>query len=111
MEMGMRIVRNRILPLRGFAAMNLFGVLFCRRETELTASLIRHERIHSAQMWEMLVVGFYIWYVAEWLIRLLLPGRAYSNISFEREAYGHMDEPDYLTRRRPYAWLHYLLIC
>ncbi len=106
--MKMLVVRNRLLPFRGFTAMNLFGMLLCRRDVALTPELIRHERIHTAQMMEMLVVGFYLWYVAEWLVRLLLPGRAYEAIAFEREAYDHMDEPDYLKRRRHYAWMRYL---
>lgn len=104
----MWVVRNGLLPVRGFTAMNLFGVLLCRREAELTPDLLRHERIHTAQMLELLIVGFYVWYVAEWLVRLCLPGRAYANISFEREAYRHQGEPDYLRRRRPFAWFKYL---
>ena len=33
----MRIIRNSYIPFRGFTAMNLFGVLFVRREAaELT---------------------------------------------------------------------------
>lgn len=106
--MKMFVVRNRWLPFKGFAAINLFGVLVCRKDTTLTDDLIRHERIHTAQMVEMLIVGFYVWYVVEWLVRVLLPGRAYGNIAFEREAYRHMSEEDYLSRRPHYAWVRYL---
>jgi hypothetical protein len=61
-------------------------------------------------MKEMLYVFFYLFYVTEWLIRLLrYKGRAYYNISFEREAYINMSNNDYLKERRPYAWLKYLL--
>jgi len=59
-------------------------------------------------MWELLVVGFYLWYLVEWMIRLPMKGRAYSNISMEREAYDHMDDPNYLLTRKPYAWIKYL---
>lgn len=108
----MKIVRNRLLPFRGFDAINLFGVLLCRRETVLTPELIRHERIHTAQMLEMLIVGFYLWYLAEWLVRLVV-GRngwkyAYRHISFEREAYENMHDAGYLSRRRHYTWFRYL---
>ena len=58
---------------------------------------------------EMLVIPFYLWYVLEWLIRLPLKGRAYKNIAFEQEAYRHMDDFQYLSKRRHYAWLKYLL--
>jgi hypothetical protein len=40
-------------------------VLFCRRETRITQRLLNHERIHTAQILEMGVVFFYIWYVVE----------------------------------------------
>lgn len=104
----MKMIRNRFLPPKGFEAINMFGLLFFRREATLTEELVRHERIHTAQMIELLFIGFYLWYVAEWLIRLACSGNAYRNISFEREAYKHMDEPGYLSRRKHYAWLKYL---
>ena len=104
----MRIVRNRLLPPRNYAAINLFGVLFCRKGTTITTEVIRHERIHTRQMLEMAILPFYLWYFAEWLIRLRMHGRAYLNISFEREAYAHMHEKSYLDHRKPYAWTKYL---
>lgn len=83
----MRIVRNSFIPFPGFAAINLFGVLFVRKGVEITERLLNHEMIHSAQMKELGYIPFYILYVLEWLVRLLLPGNAYRNISFEKEAY------------------------
>ena len=53
-------------------------------------------------------VGFYLLYLAEWLWRLARlrdAHAAYHAIRFEREAYAHQDELDYLTYRRPFAWL------
>ena len=104
-----KIIHNRLLPFRRFDAINICGLLFCRKGVSITADLIQHERIHTAQMLEMLVVGFYLWYITEWLIRLPMRGRAYSNISFEREAYEHMHDPNYLLTRRPFAWWKYLV--
>ncbi|MBQ7472632.1 MAG: hypothetical protein IJS97_09490 [Prevotella sp.] len=104
----MIIIRNSILPPRRFEALNLFGVLFCRKHAELTESLIRHERIHTAQMVELLFVGFYLWYAVEWLVRRCQGRNAYGRMSFEREAYTHMHEPNYLKHRRQYAWMKYL---
>ena len=100
----MKIVRNRWIPGRKFIALNFFGILVCRRHTSISLSTINHEQIHTAQMKEMLFVGFYIWYLVEWGVRLFMKGNAYYNISFEREAYHHMDELDYLQRRRHFAW-------
>lgn len=104
----MIIIHNRLIPFKGFEAINLFGVLFCRKDISLTTDTIQHERIHTRQMWEMLVVGFYVWYIAEWLIRLFMRGRAYGNLAMEREAYAHMHDPNYLLHRKPYAWVRYL---
>lgn len=104
---GMKIIRNSILPFRSFDAINIIGLLFCRKDAKITTEVIRHEKIHTQQMIELFVVGFYLWYFIEWLIRLCMKGNAYRKIGFEREAYDHMDEPDYLYRRRPYAWLTY----
>ena len=82
----MKIIRNRFIPFKGFEAMNLMGILFCRSASTLTAELLLDEQIHTHQMREMLFVGFYLWYVLEWFVRLFKPGNAYLNISFEREA-------------------------
>jgi hypothetical protein len=59
-------------------------------------------------MWELLVVGFYLWYFVEWTLRLLMAGNAYRNLSFEREAYENQDNENYLTTRKPFAWRKYL---
>lgn len=104
----MKIIHNRFIPFKDYDAINLFGILFCRKGTTITTEVIQHERIHTKQMLELFVVGFYLWYVAEWLVRLPMKGRAYSNISMEREAYENMHDPNYLIHRRPYAWIKYL---
>ena len=103
----MKIIRNTLLPPKNYAAINILGLLFCRRGTVITPDVVRHEQIHTRQMMQLLVVGFYLWYLIEWLIRLPMKGNAYHNISFEREAYDHMDEPHSLQRRRLFAWTKY----
>ena len=107
-EKKMRIIRARHFPPKGFKAINLFGIVIARKDVKLTAEDIRHEEIHTRQMREMLYIPFYIWYLMEWLYRLVFEINAYRSISFEREAYEHEDEPGYLESRRPYAWRHYL---
>jgi len=104
----MKIIRNSLLPPKHYDAINLFGLLFCRKNVTITTGLIQHERIHTAQMLEMFIAGFYLWYIIEWLIRLPMKGRAYTSISLEREAYRHMGETDYLLHRKHYAWIYYL---
>ena len=101
----MKIVRNKILPTKGFSAINLFGILFCKHNTRISDTLINHESIHTEQMKEMLYVPFYLWYVIEWLIKLFCKGNAYRNISFEREAYDNQYNLDYLKTRKHYSWI------
>ena len=97
----MRIVRNNIIPIKGFAAVNLFGVIFARKGARLTDKLIRHEEIHTAQMRETLYLPFYALYFVEWVIRLFLnPGEAYKNVSFEREAYANQGDAEYLKKKK-----------
>ncbi len=104
----MKIIRNPFIPFRGFAAINFFGVLFVRKDVVVTERMLNHEKIHTAQMKELGYIFFYILYVLEWLVRLLLPGNAYRQISFEREAYTYEGVPDYLSfyRRRYAMWRH-----
>lgn len=99
----MKIIRNNLIPFKGYKAINLFGVIFARRGKVIGDSTLNHEAIHTAQMRELLYVPFYLAYVAEWLVRLFLPGNAYRSISFEREARLHAAESDYLARRRHFA--------
>ena len=104
----MKIIRNKYIPFKGFRAINIFGVIYARRDTFISDKTIRHEQIHTAQMKEMLYVFFYIWYLIEWVVRLFMKGNAYRNISFEREAYKHQNELDYDKLRNRFAWLKYI---
>ena len=107
----MEIVRNNIIQFKGYKAVNLFGILFVRDYAVIGSVDINHETIHTAQMKEMLYVFFYLWYVIEWLVRLVMyrnARMAYRNISFEREAYMNQGNMGYLQGRWRYAWWKYL---
>ena len=104
----MKIIRNNIIPFAGYKAMNLFGVLFVRGNARIDDITLNHEKIHTAQIKEMLYVFFYIWYVTEWLIRLFMKGNAYRNISFEREAYTNQSDESYIARRKKYSYIKYI---
>ena len=100
----MKIIYNNIIPFKGFAAMNLFGVIFARKEAKpLSKRTLNHEAIHTAQMRELGYIFFYLCYVVEWIVRLCMKGSAYRNISFEREAYAHQGAKRYLKTRRHFA--------
>ncbi len=101
----MRVIRNGLIPFKGFKAINLFGVVFVRRECTMTSADLNHEAIHTAQMREMFYVIFYLAYIVEWLCHLARfqdTHEAYRRISFEREAYANQSDPDYLNNRKPY---------
>lgn len=106
----MKVIENDFIPFKGFVAINLFGVVFARREYWVRKTqyykdrTINHESIHTAQMKELLYVFFYILYFLEWIMRLVIrPQSAYRDISFEREAYTHQGDSDYLNSRKPFS--------
>lgn len=68
--------------------------------------LLNHEKIHLKQQLELLVVPFYVLYFGEFiyhLIRFKSIDKAYKAISFEKEAYNHHHNRDYLASRRFWA--------
>lgn len=104
----MKVIYNNIIPFPGYKAINLFGILFARKGSNIDDVTINHESIHTEQMKEMLYILFYIWYIIEWIIRLFKKGNAYRNISFEQEAYDNENNLDYLKTRKHYGWFKYL---
>jgi len=105
----MKVIVNKYIPFGNFTAINLCGIIFSKKP--LTKRQEIHEQIHIAQMLEMLVIFFYLWYVIEFLIRLccyLNWNIAYRSISLEREAYGHEYFQKYLKQRKHFRWTKYL---
>lgn len=107
----MKIIYSKHFPPRDFAAINILGVIIARREYGVLSETEKnHEKIHTYQIYEMLVIFFYITYFIEWLIRLIQykdADIAYQNISYEREAYQNMSNLSYLKRRKYFAFIHY----
>lgn len=104
----MKIIYNNIIPLPGFKAINLFGVLFVKKGCTMSDIDLNHEAIHTAQMKEMWYIFFYLWYMIEWVVRLFKKGNAYRNISFEQEAYDNQSWLKYLQNRTRFEWIDYL---
>lgn len=103
----MKVIYNNLIPIKGFKAINLFGILFVRKGSFLNEVDINHERIHTEQWKEMFYIGFLLWYVLEWLIRLFIyfdSHKAYRNISFEREAYSNQTDMSYHNSRKRFSW-------
>ncbi|PZR20685.1 MAG: hypothetical protein DI539_10135 [Flavobacterium psychrophilum] len=99
----MIVIASKYLIPKGYAGMALFPFIILRdKRMKDNHKLINHERIHLRQQAEMLIIPFYIWYVSEYLIRLIVykdKKEAYQNISFEREAYSNDANLNYLKRR------------
>lgn len=103
------IVKCRFIP-KGICV-NLFGTYWARDTSWIDKYVANHERIHTAQMRELLFIPFYLLYLIEYIIRLVQyrdHHTAYMNISFEREAYAHDKDLSYLSSRKHFAWRHYL---
>ncbi|WP_029903783.1 hypothetical protein [Prevotella sp. 10(H)] len=107
----MRFIYSKHFPPKDFGAINLFGLIIVRKDYgSLTRVEQNHEQIHTQQMMEMLFVVFYLFYIIEWLVRLIQYRdrmKAYQNISFEREAYACMYDLSYLKKRKLFAFRNY----
>lgn len=90
----------------------LYPFILCRNKQSLeNTRFINHEKIHLRQQAELLVVFFFVWYLLEYIIRLIQYrkcNQAYRNISFEREAYVNENDLDYLKDRKFWSYLKYL---
>ena len=106
----MILVKNKLIPFNGFKAINIFGIVFYKGQRPSAAAL-NHEAIHSAQGRELLWLPFYVIYLLEFIIRLVLTlsfKEAYRSISFEQEARIYQAFDDYLPVRTHYYWINFL---
>ena len=102
----MKIIYNNIIPFKGFAMINICGVLFVRNiyKRILTDRHYNHEKIHTYQMKELLYIFFYLIYLFEYIYNFIKYKfnykQAYRNISFEKEAYINEKNLEYTTNRK-----------
>lgn len=107
----MIVIRNNIIPFGGYKCINICGILFAKKNAILDEETLNHEAIHSAQIFEMLVVFFYLWYVIEFIIRFLSSFKwkeSYKKIGFEQESNYNESDLEYLDSRNHYAWFYYI---
>ena len=108
------IIRTSLVRILSFGFANgicLYPFVLIVKEIELTEQLLNHEKIHLRQQLETLVLPFYLWYFIEFVIRAVWYrdfGKAYRNISFEREAYYYQSSLDYLENRKWFSWINFL---
>lgn len=130
----MIIIKNNFIPFGRYTTMNLYGLLFTKRNN-LKDDVINHEGIHSVQILELAIVGilftlllififkisywyllfggslFYIWYLIEYIFVRLFHKKqndGYHDISLEEEAYNNEDNMNYLNNRKLFAWFKYI---
>ena len=104
------ILKTNFVP-PGFAAITLWPFILVRPQYADNPRLIQHERIHLAQQIECFLIFFYLWYLIEFLIKLIKYKdwmTAYKAIGFEREAGKWDNWIDYLENRKHFYWIKYL---
>lgn len=108
----MFVVVNKYILARQFDGVVLWPFIFIKRkELKRDPVFMNHERIHLRQQLELLIVFFFIWYLTEYLIRLIQykdSYKAYNKISFEREAYANEQKLGYLKKRKWWGFRRYL---
>jgi hypothetical protein len=106
------VIVNRFLVPKGYSAITIFPFIILSSDKILiNRRLINHEKIHIRQQLELLIVIFYLWYFAEYLIlRIKYKNKfeAYKNISFEKEAYSKQYDLSYLKKRKVLGHLKYI---
>ena len=122
----MKIVKNHIIPFGTFVAITFGPLIFTRRE-ELSDVTVNHEAIHWEQQKETLIVGFFILYGIMFLWELVrctfdplranhadgrhrpLWKRAYRSVAFEREAYAHETDMEYIQKRKIFSFWSFMV--
>ncbi|MEM7180932.1 MAG: hypothetical protein AAF518_08460 [Spirochaetota bacterium] len=96
-------------------AITLWPFVFCRSRLDQVSK--QHESIHILQAGELLVFGFYLVYLWDWLHAIVKYSHkekrqgqdlftfAYYRIRAEQEAYSHEKTPIYLQKRQKWSWL------
>lgn len=97
---------------KNFIAIAVFPfILLKNKDLRGNKRLLNHEKIHLRQQIELLIIPFYIWYLAEYFLRLIQfknGNMAYMNISFEREAYQNDEDLEFLQNRKLFNFLRFL---
>ena len=115
----MKIIYNRFIPFGQYLGINLFGILFVRKEYEadmksniqMRKEVINHEQIHTAQMQELWYIPFYLIYIfchTKLLFKSRNNTEAYRQNPFELEAYANDHNLNYLQTRKRFAFRRYI---
>ena len=106
--MKLLILHVPFLPATGMALFPFILLKDVRLKKD--KQIINHEQIHLRQQLELLIVPFYLLYLLNYLVNLIVyrnHHRAYLNIVFEREAYKKDADTDYRKKRKLWAFVHF----
>ncbi|MDG1714758.1 MAG: hypothetical protein P8H50_04660 [Lacinutrix sp.] len=106
------ILISKYLVPKGYLGITIYPfVLLKSKVLKSNIVLVNHEKIHLKQQLELLIIPFYVFYCVEFIFRLIQYRKwytAYTNISFEREAYTNQNDQDYLKSRSFWGFLKYI---
>ena len=91
-------------------ALTIFPFIFIKDE-DIPIDILNHEYIHYEQFKETLIIGFPIIVFINLVINLIRfkdRNIAYRNLLFEKEAYQHMEDENYIKNRKHFAWIRNL---
>lgn len=94
-----------------YTGLSFFIFIWICKLTKDEVKLVRHEKIHFLQQIELLFIFHWMLYALFYIIaRSKGHGHyaAYRHNPFELEAYACEADVDYLTKRKFFAWMHYL---
>ena len=86
-------------------------VLFKDHSIAQNKIILNHELIHHRQQKELLIIPFHLLYFLFFLYGLAKYRNwhlAYRNVCFEKEAYAHQNQNNYLATRKYFSWWKYL---
>lgn len=102
------IVSKYLIPVR-FKAIAFYPFIVIGNHFETgNRVLMNHEKIHLKQQLELLIFPFYVLYLMDYLIKIIIyrdKNKAYKNILFEREAYSNEEDMTYLKTRPFWNWI------
>lgn len=103
------IITNKNIVPRGYSAITIYPFIFMRSDKQRSNEvLINHEKIHLRQQIELFLIGFYLWYGIDFIVKLIKHRDkfiAYKDNIFEREAYRNEKNLNYLKARSCFAFL------
>ena len=90
-KFNLMFIFSKYFFLSSFNALTIWPFIILKNKNlKDNKVIINHEKIHLRQQIELLWLPFFIFYLLEFLTKLIIykkPKLAYNNLSFEREAY------------------------